>query len=77
MTVIRMPRTPIDYSNTIIYKLRHKEDNENDNIYVGHTTDFTKRNIIISLVVVILKKKIVTLKNMCISVKMVGGICGK
>jgi hypothetical protein len=38
-----MPRTPINYSNTIIYKLRHKEDNENANIYVGHTTDFTKR----------------------------------
>jgi len=38
-----MPRTPIDYSNTIIYKLRHKEDYENNNIYVGHTTDFTKR----------------------------------
>ena len=36
-----MPRTNIDYSNTIIYKIQHNEKDEL--IYVGHTTDFTKR----------------------------------
>ena len=38
-----MPKTPIDYSKTIIYKLVHNEDYENANIYVGSTTDFVKR----------------------------------
>ena len=36
-----MPRTSIDYTNTIIYKIQHTEKEEL--IYVGHTTDFTKR----------------------------------
>ena len=38
-----MPRTPIDYSKTIIYKLVHKEDYDNANIYIGSTTDFIER----------------------------------
>lgn len=38
-----MPRTPINYANTIIYKLCHKDDFENLNIYVGSTTNFRKR----------------------------------
>ena len=38
-----MPKTPIDYSKTIIYKLVHKEDYDNVNVYVGSTTDFVKR----------------------------------
>jgi hypothetical protein len=38
-----MPRTPIDFSKTIIYKIVHKEDPDNHEIYVGHTTDFTNR----------------------------------
>jgi hypothetical protein len=38
-----MPRTPIDYSITVIYKLVHKEDYYNANIYIGSTTDFTRR----------------------------------
>ena len=38
-----MPRTPIDYSKTVIYKLVHKEDYDNANIYIGSTTDFTRR----------------------------------
>jgi hypothetical protein len=38
-----MPRTPIDYSKTIIYKLVHNEDYDNENIYIGSTTDFVKR----------------------------------
>ena len=38
-----MPKKPIDYSNTIIYKLVHHEDYDNANIYIGSTTDFVKR----------------------------------
>ena len=38
-----MPRTPVDYSKTLIYKLVHKEDYDNANIYIGSTTDFTRR----------------------------------
>jgi len=37
-----MPRTNIDYSKTIIYKICCKDLNIAD-IYVGHTTDFKKR----------------------------------
>jgi hypothetical protein len=38
-----MPRIPIDYANTIIYKLVHKEDYDNANVYIGSTTDFRVR----------------------------------
>jgi hypothetical protein len=38
-----MPRLPIDYSKTVIYKLVHEDDYDNSNVYVGHTTDFIKR----------------------------------
>ena len=38
-----MPRTPIDNSKTLIYKLVHKDDLENKNIYIGSTTDFRRR----------------------------------
>jgi hypothetical protein len=38
-----MPRTPVDYSKTIMYKLVHNEDYDNANIYIGSTTDFRKR----------------------------------
>ena len=34
-----MPKVPIDYTNTFIYKLVNKEDYNNANIY----TNFTKR----------------------------------
>jgi len=37
-----MPKTEIDYSNTIIYKITCKDSNVND-IYVGHTTNFVQR----------------------------------
>ena len=37
-----MPTKPIDYSNTIIYKLCCNDPSITD-IYVGHTTNFTKR----------------------------------
>ena len=38
-----MPRTPIDYSKTIIYKLVKNDDYDNANVYIGSTTDFRKR----------------------------------
>jgi predicted GIY-YIG superfamily endonuclease len=38
-----MPKLPVDYSKTIIYKLVHNEDYDNANIYIGSTTDFVKR----------------------------------
>ena len=38
-----MPKLPIDYSNTTIYKLVHKKDYDNANIYIGSTTDFIRR----------------------------------
>jgi hypothetical protein len=37
-----MPRLPINYSKTIIYKIVCNDLNIND-IYVGHTTDFIRR----------------------------------
>ncbi len=37
-----MPRTQINYSNTIIYKIVCKDLNVKD-LYVGHTTDFIRR----------------------------------
>ena len=37
-----MPKKPIDYSRTIIYKIVCKDLSIN-NIYVGHTTDWIKR----------------------------------
>jgi len=36
-----MPKTPIDYSKTIIYKIEHIENDEF--VYVGHTTCWDKR----------------------------------
>ena len=37
-----MPRKPIDYGNTHFYKIVCKDTNVKS-LYVGHTTDFTKR----------------------------------
>lgn len=37
-----MPKTQIDYSKTIIYKICCKDTNISD-CYIGHTTNFTKR----------------------------------
>ena len=37
-----MPKTIIDYSNTIVYKIVCNDLNITD-LYVGHTTQFTKR----------------------------------
>ena len=37
-----MPRTPIDYTNTLFYKLCCKDISITD-VYVGHTTEFRKR----------------------------------
>jgi hypothetical protein len=38
-----MPKIEIDYSKTIMYKLRHITDINNTDIYIGHTTNFSKR----------------------------------
>jgi len=38
-----MPKVPIDYAKTIIYKLVHKDDLYDENIYTGHTTDMRVR----------------------------------
>ncbi len=37
----KMPLNEINYENTVIYKIQHIEKDEL--LYVGHTTDFTKR----------------------------------
>ena len=37
-----MPKSEIDYSNTIIYKITCKDTNVKD-LYVGHTTNFVQR----------------------------------
>ena len=36
-----MPK--MSYANTVIYKIVHKDDYENTNIYIGSTTDFIRR----------------------------------
>ena len=36
-----MPKTPTDYSKTVIYKIQHID--KEDLLYVGSTTDFTRR----------------------------------
>ena len=36
-----MPKKAMDYSKCVIYKIQHKDNN--DLLYVGHTTNFTKR----------------------------------
>ena len=38
-----MPKTPIDYQNTFIYKLVHKDDLDDKNIYIGYSTNFKQR----------------------------------
>lgn len=38
-----MSKGKVNYENTIIYKLVHKEDFDNENIYIGSTTNFIKR----------------------------------
>lgn len=38
-----MPKTQIDYSNTVIYKLVHQDDISNQHIYIGSTTNFKQR----------------------------------
>ena len=38
-----MPKVPVDYSKTCIYKLVHFDDLNDENIYIGHTTNMVKR----------------------------------
>ena len=37
-----MPKVPLNYQNTVIYKIVCNDLNIED-VYVGHTTNFTKR----------------------------------
>ena len=41
-TIYKMPKTAVDYSNTIIYKICCNDPTITET-YVGHTTNFTKR----------------------------------
>ena len=38
-----MPRLPINYANTLMYKIFKPDETDADNIYIGHTTDFSCR----------------------------------
>lgn len=38
-----MPKVPVDYSKICIYKLVHKDDVDNENIYIGSTCNFRNR----------------------------------
>jgi len=38
-----MPKQKVDYNKTQIYKLIHNDDIDNENIYIGSTTNFSKR----------------------------------
>ena len=38
-----MPKVPIDYSQTCIYKLVHFDDINDENIYIGHTVNMVQR----------------------------------
>jgi len=38
-----MPKIANDYSKVVIYKLVHKDDRNDENIYIGSTTDFIRR----------------------------------
>ena len=73
---IKMPKLPIDYSKTIIYKIICCDLNIKD-CYVGHTTDFTRRNKNISRVVIIQIVNVMTTNCIQIFVKKETGITGK
>jgi hypothetical protein len=38
-----MPKIAIDYSKTQMYKLKHKDDCNDENVYVGHTINWIQR----------------------------------
>lgn len=38
-----MPKVPVDYSKTCIYKLVHFDDLNDENIYIGHTINMVQR----------------------------------
>ena len=38
-----MPKIAVDYSKTQMYKLKHKDDAYDENIYIGHTTNWIQR----------------------------------
>lgn len=41
-----MPRTNIDYSKSVIYMLKKKDDYDNENVYIGSTTDIVRRKTV-------------------------------
>ena len=58
-----MPRLPVDYKNTIIYKIVCNDLKIKDT-YVGHTTDFKSRK----------KNLIPTLRNSTATLKIFNGV---
>jgi hypothetical protein len=56
----KMPLNEINYENTVIYKIQHIEKDEL--LYVGHTTDFTKRKYLHKVTCNDSKKKHYSLK---------------
>lgn len=38
-----MPKQDIDYSKSIIYKLKHNTDINDEDVYIGHTTNWIQR----------------------------------
>ena len=71
-----MPRTPIDYSKTLIYKLVKNDDYDNANVYVGSTTDFTRRKTNIKQVVIMKNIKSIMTRSTSIFVRMADGTNG-
>ena len=53
-----MPKLPINYDKTHFYKLCCRDPTITD-IYVGHTTDFTRRKMYIKPTVVMKNQKII------------------
>jgi len=72
-----MPKVPTDYTKTIIYKLVHKEDYDNANVYIGSTTNFRQKGKVSIKIVVIMKiQKNIIQKNINIFVTTKVGMNG-
>ena len=65
-----MPRQNVDYSKTVIYKIVCNDENV-DYLYIGSTTDITKRNTLINVLVIMKIKMIIIKRNILKCVKMV------
>ena len=71
-----MPRKPIDYSKTHFYKIVCN-DTEIKPVYVGHTTDFTRENMKMEVVVIMKNPKCITIDYIKLSGIMVDGVIGQ